>query len=84
MHYKDVKKIIKIDDLGEAPLNPIERELADMVVRYRRKIGELADKRAQMFDAMYSIFSFMLHSEWGKDLMKREIGLSVEGLKDDD
>jgi hypothetical protein len=55
-----------------------------MVVRYRRKIGELAEKKAQMFDAMYSIFTVMLHSEWGKDLMKREIGLSVEGLKDDD
>ena len=84
MHYKEVKKIIKLDDSGEVPLNPIERELADMVVRYRRKIGELSEKRAQMFDMMYSIFTVMLHSEWGKDLMKREIGLSVEGLKDDD
>ena len=84
MHYKDVKKIIKLDDSGEVPLNPIERELADMVVRYRRKIGELAEKRAEMFDMMYSVFTVMLHSEWGKDLMKREIGLSVEGLKDDD
>ena len=84
MHYKDVKKIIKLDDSGEAPLNPIERELADMVVRYRQKIGELAEKRNEMFDMMYSIFNAMLHSAWGKDLMKREIGLSVEGLKDDD
>ena len=84
MHYKDVKKIIKLDDSGEAPLNPIERELANMVVRYRRKIGELGQKRAEMFDMMYSIFTVMLHSEWGKDLMKLEIGPSVEGLKDDD
>ncbi len=84
MHYKDVKKIIKLDDSGEAHLNPIERELANMVVRYRRKIGELGQKRAEMFDMMYSIFTVMLHSEWGKDLMKLEIGPSVEGLKDDD
>lgn len=84
MHYKDVKKIIKLDDSGEAPLNPIERELANMVVRYRRKIGELGQKRAEMFDVMYSAFTELLHSECGKDLMKREIGLSVEGLKDDD
>jgi hypothetical protein len=33
---------------------------------------------------MYSAFTELLHSECGKDLMKLEIGLSVEGLKDDD
>ena len=36
---------------------PLEAELARMVLKYRATIGRLAAEKAEMYDALYSVYS---------------------------
>ena len=73
MQYHNVKEMLKKDDAGEVSLNPIERELAEMVVRYRQTIGRMAEEKRNIIDAFYSSFAAAVNGPCGKDLMARWI-----------
>ena len=42
-----------------------------MAYRYRCKIGEMAESKALMFDALYSAYSAMQNSPFGADLLHK-------------
>ena len=43
--------------MGGGNYTPIEAELARMVLKYRQTIGRLAAEKAEMFNALYSVYS---------------------------
>ena len=53
----DVKEIVKKVTNGGGNYTPLEAELARMVLKYRSTIGRLAAEKAEMFDALYSVYS---------------------------
>lgn len=42
---------------GGGNYTPIEAELARMCLKYRATIGQIAAEKAEMFDALYSVYS---------------------------
>ena len=42
-----------------------------MAYRYRRKIAEMAESKALMFDTLFSAYSVMQNSQFGADLLHR-------------
>lgn len=53
----DVKEIVKKVTNGGGNYTPLEAELARMCLKYRATIGRLAAEKAEMFEAMYSVYS---------------------------
>ena len=53
----DVKEIVNKVTNGVGNYTPIEAELARMVLKYRATIGRLAAEKAEMFNALYSVYS---------------------------
>lgn len=52
----DAKRIVnKVNNGGGSNYTPLEIELANMVVKYRQKIGRLADEKQKIFDNLYKI-----------------------------
>lgn len=43
--------------MGGGNYTPLEAELARMVLKYRATIGRLAAEKAEMFNALYSVYS---------------------------
>ena len=53
----DVKEIVnKVTNGGGGNYTPLEAELARMVLKYRQTIGRLGAEKAEMFDALYSVY----------------------------
>ena len=56
----DVKEIVnKVTNGGGGNYTPLEAELARMCLKYRATIGRLAAEKAEMFDAMYKVYSLL-------------------------
>lgn len=54
----DIKEIVnKVTNGGGGNYTPLEAELARMCVKYRATIGRLAAEKAEMFNALYSVYS---------------------------
>lgn len=54
----DIKEIVnKVTNGGGGNYTPLEAELARMVLKYRKTIGRLAEEKAEMFNALYSVYS---------------------------
>ena len=54
----DIKEIVnKITNGGGSNYTPLEAELARMCLKYRATIGRLAAEKAEMFNALYSVYS---------------------------
>ena len=53
----DVKEIVNKVANGGGNYTPLESELAMMCLKYRAKIGQIAAEKAEMFDALYSVYS---------------------------
>ena len=54
----DVKEIVKkVTNGGVGNYTPLEAELARMCLKYRATIGRLDAEKAEMFDALYSVYS---------------------------
>ena len=53
----DVKEIVNKVTNGGGNYTPLEAELARMVLKYRSTIGRLDAEKAEMFDALYSVYS---------------------------
>lgn len=53
----DVKEIVDKVTHGGGNYTPLEAELARTVLKYRATIGRLAAEKAEMFDALYSVYA---------------------------
>ena len=54
----DIKEIVnKVTNGGGGNYTPLESELARMCLKYRATIGRIAAEKAEMFNAMYSVYS---------------------------
>ena len=53
----DIKEIVNKVTNGGGNYTPLEAELASMCLKYRATIGRLAAEKAEMFNALYSVYS---------------------------
>lgn len=53
----DVKEIVNKVTHGGGNYTPLEAELASMCLKYRATIGRIATEKAEMFNALYSVYS---------------------------
>ena len=53
----DIKEIVNKATNGGGNYTPLEAELARMCLKYRETIVRLAAEKAEMFNALYSVYS---------------------------
>ena len=54
----DIKKIVnKVTNGGGGNYTPLEAELARMCLKFRATIGRIDAEKAEMFNALYSVYS---------------------------
>lgn len=53
----DIKEIVNKVTNGGGNYTPLEAELARMCLKYRARIGRLAEEKAEMFNDLYSVYS---------------------------
>ena len=67
----DVKEIVNKVTNGGGNYTPLESELARMCLKYRATIGRLAAEKAEMFDAMYSVYSLLNSAKFAEGLREK-------------
>lgn len=68
----DVKEIVnKVTNGGCGNYTPIEAELARMVLKYRARIGQLDAEKAEMFNALYSVYSSLNSAKFADGLREK-------------
>lgn len=67
----DVKEIVNKLTNGGGNYTPLEEELARMCLKYRATIGRLASEKAEMFDALYSVYSSLNSSKFANGLREK-------------
>lgn len=53
---------------GGGNYTPLEAELARMCMKYRARIGQIAAEKAEMFNALYSVYSSLNLSKFADGL----------------
>ena len=56
---------------GGGNYTPIEAELARMCLKYRARIGQIAAEKAEMFNAMYSVYSSINSAKFADGLREK-------------
>ena len=69
----DVKEIVnKVTNVGGGSnYTPLEAELARMVLKYRATIGQIAAEKAEMFNALYSVYSNINSVKFASELREK-------------
>lgn len=68
----DVKEIVnKVTNGGGGNYTPLEAELARMVLKYRARIGQIAEEKAEMFNALYSVYSSLNSAKFADGLREK-------------
>lgn len=68
----DIKEIVnKVTNGGGGNYTPIEAELARMCLKYRATIGRLAAEKAEMFNALYSVYSNINSAKFADGLREK-------------
>lgn len=67
----DVKEIVNKVTQGGGNYTPLEAELARMCLKYRETIGRLAAEKAEMFDALYSVYSSLNSAKFADGLREK-------------
>ena len=67
----DVKEIVNKVTNGWGNYTPLEAELARMVLNYRSTIGRLGAEKAEMFDALYSVYSSLNSAKFAEALREK-------------
>ena len=67
----DVNEIVNKVTNGGGNYTPIEAELARMCLKYRATIGRLAAEKAEMFNALYSVYSSLNSANFADGLREK-------------
>ena len=68
----DVKEIVnKITNGGGGNYTPLEAELARMCLKYRATIVRIAAEKAEMFNALYSVYSSLNSAKFADGLREK-------------
>ena len=68
----DVKEIVnKVTNGGGCNYTPLEAELARMCLKYRATIGRIDAEKAEMFNALYSVYSSLNSAKFADGLREK-------------
>ena len=67
----DIKEIVDKVTNGGGNYTPLEAELARMCLKYKATIGRLAAEKAEMFNAMYSVYSLLNSAKFADGLREK-------------
>ena len=68
----DIKEIVnKVTNGGVGNYTPIEAELARMCLKYRQRIGQIEAEKAEMFNALYSVYSTINRTKCASELREK-------------
>lgn len=68
----DVKEIVKkVTNGGGGNYTLLEAELARMCLKYRAKIGRIDAEKAEMFNALYSVYSSLNSAKFADGLREK-------------
>lgn len=67
----DIKEIVNKVTNGGDNYTPLESELARMVLKYRATIGQIAAEKAEMFNALYSVYSSLNSAKFADGLREK-------------
>ena len=68
----DIKEIVnKVTNGGGGNYTPLEAELARMCLKYRATIGRIAAEKAEMFNALYSVYSSLNSAKFADGLREK-------------
>lgn len=57
--------------MGGGNYTPLEAELARMCLKYRARIGQIAAEKAEMFNALYSVYSLLNSAKFADGLREK-------------
>lgn len=57
--------------MGGGNYTPLEAELARMCLKYRARIGQIAAEKAEMFNALYSVYSSLNSAKFAEGLREK-------------
>lgn len=67
----DVKEIVNKVTHGVGNYSPLEAELARMCMKYRETIGRINTERAEMFNALYGVYSSLNSAKFADGLREK-------------
>ena len=68
----DIKGIVnKVTNGGGCNYTPLEAELARMCLKYNARIGQIASEKAEMFNALYSVYSSINSAKFADGLREK-------------
>ena len=67
----DIKDIVNKVTQGGGNYTPLEAELARMCLKYRATIGRIGYEKAEMFNAMYSVYSTINRTKCASELREK-------------
>ena len=67
----DVKDIVNKVTQGGGNYTPLEAELARMCLKYRATIVRIAAEKAEMFNALYSVYSTINRTKCASELREK-------------
>ena len=68
----DVKEIVnKVTNGGGCNYTPLEAELARMCLKYRATIGRIDAEKAEMFNALYRVYSSLNSAKFADGLREK-------------
>ena len=71
LSINDIKEIVNKVTNGGSNYTPLEAELARMVLKYRQRIGQIEAEKAEMFNALYSVYSLLNSSNFTDGLREK-------------
>ena len=68
----DIKEIVnKVTNGGGGNYTPLEAELARMCLKYLARIGQISAEKAEMFNALYSVYSSLNSAKFADGLREK-------------
>ena len=71
LSINDVKEIVNKVTQGGGNYTPLEAELARMCLKYRATIAQIYAEKAEMFNALYSVYSSLNSAKFADGLREK-------------
>lgn len=71
LSINDIKEIVNKVTQGGGNYSPLEAELARMALKYLARIGQIASEKAEMFNALYSVYSSLNSTKFADGLREK-------------